>query len=1255
MLKIKKGIKKKIKGKKGKNDELFTPEELEQYKREKEEEARRLAGQQQQQQQQQPETEEEKENIPGEAEPAAPEQEGATGTSETQEASSSKEDWRSFFAATDTVLKKTTDNLNLIKEASYFQKKEELSQKEVEVVQETSVEAPSPATTSGKRWVDLEKGGIDEESQDTSEEVKETEEPEPEPKSEPELAPLQFIEDLPDVDVDDFTEVFDTTYVDNVESGQVKLHYIPDSPTTEDPNEPDPFDTSVFDKVLHVEEPKPKETNKKKPEPEKKKKQLVNLGCAVEVLTGKVQTADKPSGTPPPDSKRRRVIPKEINLLADAAGEENLNTQIGEEENDKENDTEDNTTKELDGNILDDILCVTDAIDLPDTSVVLCPTPRATSPSVLSEDGKTNENAELVAENYLECENKEVDLSEFLESNGEDHDNKESKDSGKDLDLKDLVAEFDIIDKSEVINETLIPTEPDPIEDEFDAEFAFLAAESVAKAKEKELTDLEDDPFDTSAAAQVLGPEETQETEKDPFDVGFAEEALGETVPSGKPVKPPPPRPAFPTANKVPEEVDPFDTSIADAHLPVDHLASPEATLDLPATLQPHSGADISKSESFDPFDTSIAETFGKTELKVLETELLTTDQKHGKSLKEEDIDDFYFNPRAEEPETQEKPSPPCLLTAGEEEVESGPVLTPSQEPQEDDFDPFDTSIAAKVAIKSLEAELLSDSAQPSSDKKQPPPRRPPSPGHIFATTPTDTNPALQPFNVGDQDKSVDTEIDPFDTSIAENFGKTELKALADELLTSDQPSQVVPEVEKERPDTKSLQLPVKPLHPPSPKCLLAATPVDEHPTLKPTLEPTDNNSNTDDKEFDPFDTSIADQFGKTELKVLETELLVAASNPVVEEFDDFNPRAEADVPTKPSKPSRPPSPAQPQCLLTATPAGSPPGAELLAPTEFKTSATSEDFDPFDTSIAEKFGKTELKQLESELLSSANTVTVITDDFDPRGEETKKPPVPQKPSRPGRPAVPAAPCLLATTPTDQSVPLQPSLNTAEEPKAGVTPEDFDPFDTSIAEKLCKTEIEALEETLFTNSSTEADIKTAANLSLATSNAPSFSADHFLSSSPTENLGPTLQPVQGQQEEEPKDFDPFDTSIAEKFGKTELKTLESELLSDSGVKRNLSDDEFDPREEETKLPKRPSPPIQKPDTPVNLLDSAEDHNITVQPLQASKQQTAENLEADYDPFDTSIAANIGPSKAELKYLESELLSAAEDPFDTSNIA
>ncbi|KAK7021026.1 hypothetical protein SK128_012436, partial [Halocaridina rubra] len=620
MLKIKKGIKKKIKGKKDKNDELFTPEELEKYKREKEEEAKRLAEQQEQQLQ---ETNEEKENVPLEG-AAQPEQEDTAGpSSEVKETSDGekKEDWRS-------------------------------------------------PTASGKNWVDLERGGIDDEPEPEAEEVKKPEEAEPEP--EPELAPLQFIEDLPDVDVDDFTEVFDTTYVDNVESGEVKLHYIPDSPTTEDPNEPDPFDTSVVDKVLNTEEAESKSKVEQKQQPEKKKKKLVSLGCAVDVLTGKLQTAEKPSGAPQPDAKRRRVITKEVNLLGG------------------------------DVEVVDD---------------------------VTTEEGE-----------------------------------KEKEEREK---------------------------------------------KSVAKAKDKEFEELEDDPFDTSAAAQVLEPEDTADAEKDPFDISFAEGAIESESSSVKPSKPPPPRPAPPTAQPEANEIDPFDTSVADHILPVDHLASPDTALDLPDTLQPQSGADITKSESFDPFDTSIAESFGKTELKVLETELLTTEQ----NLKEEE-DDFDFDPRAGEPEktAPARPPQPCLLTADEEEVASGPVLTPAQDIQ-DDFDPFDTSIAAKVVIKSLEEELLSDTAhqadrfgktelrtleselladsgvkrnlsddefdpreEESKAPKRPPPppqaQKPPTPINLL-DAPEDYNITEQPIQASQPQSNTEEldDYDPFDTTIAENIG----------------------------------------------------------------------------------------------------------------------------------------------------------------------------------------------------------------------------------------------------------------------------------------------------------------------------------------------------------------------------------------------------------------------------------------------------------------------------------------------------
>ena len=95
------------------------------------------------------------------------------------------------------------------------------------------------------------------------------------------------------------------------------------------------------------------------------------------------------------------------------------------------------------------------------------------------------------------------------------------------------------------------------------------------------------------------------------------------------------------------------------------------------------------------------------------------------------------------------------------------------------------------------------------------------------------------------------------------------------------------------------------------------------------------------------------------------------------------------------------------------------------------------------------------------------------------------------------------------------------------------------------------------------------------------------------------------------------LDPFDTTIAENLapGKAELKVLEVELVG--SITRSYTDDDFNPREApaegklKTVLSTKPlTPSITDPD--------------------------------DIDPFDTSIADNVGPGKAELRLLESELV-------------
>lgn len=1272
MHKIKKGIKKKIKGKKKDNDEIFTEEELENYKKRKEEEAHKLA-----EEQQQPDP---SEAVSADGDKQDSGEEQASGyTSPTEENNKSSEatgggdgDWRNFLAATDTVLKETTEQLDHIKEESYFQKKPTEAEKKKQ--EETSKEAhpevtPAAATT---KWADWNKG-LDEEDEEQEQQNELEVEPEPEPDPEPvELKPLD-IDEFPEVDLEEYTEDFDTTFIDELQSGKVKLHYIPDSPTFESANEPDPFDTSEVDKVLHKEEPQIEVKKVKTEEKGKKKIKLVSLGCAVDVLSGKQAAGDK-SVVAKTDSKRRRVIPKEVNLLGDdeaveVEGEEKENLEEESKElTDGEATKEPSSPQEAP---FDPFGGEIDA-DLPEVGTVICPSPLPVSPrpSSPTAEGKEVDSEEKSEVKEGESEklgepSKEVDLSEFLDA-VTDEESKSSKED-KSPDLTDLVAEFDVIDKSEIVSEDLIPAseKENPIEDEFDLEFSLIAETSVAKQKfEDELENIgkaDDDPFDTSEVTKVLG----SEVNTDPFDVSFADTALGEC--KTKPNRPPPARPALPSKKEVDlfdtsesekaltESADPFDTSAAENFVPADPFETnntdnlPHNTLQ-PDTLKPQAGDDITKSESFDPFDTTIAEGFGKTELKVLESELLPN------HLADDD-DDFDFDPRAgEEPKTA-----PCLLTCSENESTEEPVLKPSQDLVED-FDPFDTSIAAKVAIKTLEDEFLpqpstkEQSAQELTDPKgkQPPPR-PVSPSVLLAS-PSDPNPTLNPVAAKDIETAEDN-FDPFDTSIADKFGKTELQSLENELLTTEDNTA---NTNTKKPQVKPLSL--KPVRPASPACLLAATPLDDNPTLQPVAEADLKKSKETSDDFDPFDTSIAENFGTTELKALESELLEDISKNKVEE-DDFNPREEVKpVHNKPTRPARPASPAVKDCLLTATPTEETPDITVLAPSEVKLSDPVDDFDPFDTSIAVKFGKTELKNLEDELLTPSNIVENSTQirpikklQFDVKESVPLRPPQPQ--------------CLLATTPVDQNPTLQPLEAKSQEPKQGITPEDFDPFDTSIAQTLVKTEIKDLEKSLLeddsdfnprslpspikqviqdstTEKSKEEDIDPFDTSAVEKIVPPC--ADRLLAASPNPDLGPVLKPQSGDKSSQ--EIDPFDTSIADQFGKTELKALESELLTENNLKRDLEDDDFDPRAE-TKAQKSDSPKTQAP--PINLLDSTEDSCISDQPIQITP-LNLDNTSVEYDPFDTSIAADVGPGKAELKRLETELLSEThkKDPFDTS---
>lgn len=223
MLKLPKGLKKKKKGKKSKkNQELFTEEELEAYKREQRE--KQLA------------------------------EEGTSGKQPNDD------EWSKFNALTtgiDTVLKKTQGDLDRIKESSFFQR---------------------VPTTSEKKVIKDKQDTEDRQAEaDRKEEADTKEAAEAVARSEDYLAQAVIELSESEEESDDADDIFDTAYIDALTSGDVQLAYVPESPVDDVDDGPDPFDTSYADKVI------------KGPEVSKKGKKLVNIGSAVEVLTGRVE------------------------------------------------------------------------------------------------------------------------------------------------------------------------------------------------------------------------------------------------------------------------------------------------------------------------------------------------------------------------------------------------------------------------------------------------------------------------------------------------------------------------------------------------------------------------------------------------------------------------------------------------------------------------------------------------------------------------------------------------------------------------------------------------------------------------------------------------------------------------------------------------------------------------------------------------------------------------------------------------------
>lgn len=184
------------------------------------------------------------------------------------------DEWKKFQALTsdiDNVLKKTQGDLDRIKSTSFFQRK------------------PTPSEV---------KKAEEQAAAEQAQLQKELEESDPNKLALPNAGVVELSETESEEEEED--DIFDTSFVDAVESGEVKLAYIPESPTADELDGDDPFDTSYAERAILG------------PAYERKGKKLVPLGAAVEVLTGRVEL---PTCAIPRRPANRRVYQQQKDLL----------------------------------------------------------------------------------------------------------------------------------------------------------------------------------------------------------------------------------------------------------------------------------------------------------------------------------------------------------------------------------------------------------------------------------------------------------------------------------------------------------------------------------------------------------------------------------------------------------------------------------------------------------------------------------------------------------------------------------------------------------------------------------------------------------------------------------------------------------------------------------------------------------------------------------------------------------------------------
>lgn len=680
MLKIHKGLKKKKKDKKNKRkeDELFNEEELEKYRKEH----------------------------------SKPVASGDAHLAQPSNSSEQSDEWQKFKALTagvDTILQKTQEDLDRIKSTSFFQRKAPAS----EVEKQKEEEERAADGQDGKANQEDDEQRADQQRQsdralglhDKSESEEESEE----------------------LEVDD--TLFDTSYVDAVASGELKLAYIPDSPPDQE-DDYDPFDTSYASKYI--------ESNPKK--------RYLNLGCAVQVLSGRPSVGNVELKSPCVSIERKspRRRPKPVDLLLTSFDE-------GVDANSAavERTPVDSPVKTL---LDEDPLFVADD-DLAIAPLAVTPLPLPPAPPASTPVGAVDKKHQK-----LDLSDFEINELDVAVSAGILNLNKQPSSESTDDEFARLAAES-LARKSSSAQPT--PNDPTakPLHSSLDvvtptAEFIAVDPLRPAPATVAPVQLEEIDPFDTSIVAKVILPGKQE--------IRLLEQELLSDIASV--------RKAEPTSADLDDDFDPRagESSPPKAIRPqellierkarAEKIVSPskkpdllkieevDAHVQVAKPLTPLAVADQDRDrpldQEYDPFDTShICGAPGKLELKLIENELTDNSRVQDDddfdprkyesvdcprsvtaSITHRILDKYSCNPEASQQQQERKIEVDILTgTANEDEQDAFRTFSTPVEPKKyvtesADIaysDPFDTSIAdniqpGKVELKLLETELIS-------------------------------------------------------------------------------------------------------------------------------------------------------------------------------------------------------------------------------------------------------------------------------------------------------------------------------------------------------------------------------------------------------------------------------------------------------------------------------------------------------------------------------------------------------------------